>query len=276
MFTLSAFADEAGSLLSEQIAALCENDIPYLEVRGIGETNFIDASVSKAKIIAEELAGRQLAIWSVGSPIGKIQITDDFAAHLEQFKHTLELAETVGAKCIRMFSFYIPQGEDPAKYRDEVMERLGRFVEIAEGHPVYLCHENEKGIYGDVAVRCADIHSTFPSIRCVFDPANYVQCGQDTLKAWDLVENAVYYMHIKDALWDGRVVPAGHGDGHVAELLKRYEGKGSGVLTLEPHLMEFVGLAGLENGEKSKVGGYAYSSQREAFDSAVQALKALL
>lgn len=35
MFTLSAFADEAGSLLSEQIAALCENDIPYLEVRDI-------------------------------------------------------------------------------------------------------------------------------------------------------------------------------------------------------------------------------------------------
>lgn len=276
MYKLSAFADEAGNLLSEQIAALSENQIPYLEVRNVNGKNFIDHTIEEAKAVDEQLKEKGLSIWSIGSPLGKIKITDDFAPHLEQFKHTLELAETVGAQCIRMFSFYLPQDQDPYIYRDEVMARLQKFVEAAEGHPVYLCHENEKGIYGDMAVRCEEIHKNFPTIKCVFDPANYIQCGQNTLEAWDLVGKYVYYMHIKDALSDGQVVPAGHGEGHLPELLGFYKDQGSGVLTLEPHLSEFVGLADLEGESKSVVGGYAYPDNRTAFDAAVAALKGII
>ena len=35
-FVLSAFADEAGASIEEQIAALKENDIDYIEPRNIG------------------------------------------------------------------------------------------------------------------------------------------------------------------------------------------------------------------------------------------------
>ena len=55
------------------------------------------------------------------------------------------------------------------------------------------------------------------------------------------------------------------------------EGKNSGVLTLEPHLMEFVGLFDLEQeGEKSAVGGISYSNERAAFDHATQCLKRII
>ncbi len=276
MFKLCAFSDEAGSSVREQIEALVDNGIPYLEVRGVGGRNFIQLSVSEAASLKEELAARNLSVWSVGSPIGKIGIREPFAPHFEEFKHTLELAETVGARCIRLFSFYIPQGEDPSVCRDEVMERLMRFAEEAEGHPVCLCHENEKGIYGDTAPRCLDIHEHLPQIRCVFDPANFVQCGQDTKEAWKLLGDKVYYMHIKDARKDGSVVPAGEGDGNLGYLLRQYDGKGASVLTLEPHLSDFVGLGALENAEKSKVDAHRYSTGRAAFDAAASALKALL
>ena len=59
-------------------------------------------------------------------------------------------------------------------------------------------------------------------------------------------------MHVKDAfLEDGRVVPAGSGDGNVAYVLKSlFAGGYDGFLSLEPHLGSFDGLAGLELDDK--------------------------
>lgn len=95
------------------------------------------------------------------------------------------------------------------------MERLERFLEASAGSGVTLCHENEKGIYGDTAARCADIHQTLPAFKAVFDPANFIQCGQDTAEAWERLSPYVEYLHIKDALSDGTVVPAGKGIGRI-------------------------------------------------------------
>ncbi len=60
-------------------------------------------------------------------------IGDDFAPHLELFKHTLEIAGIMESRYIRMFSFFLPEGEDPSIYRDEVMGRWQRFIEAARG-----------------------------------------------------------------------------------------------------------------------------------------------
>ena len=40
-------------------------------------------------------------------------------------------------------------------------------------------------------------------MKAIFDPANYVQCEVDTLKAWEMIKPYVKYLHIKDALADG-------------------------------------------------------------------------
>lgn len=74
-------------------------------------------------------------MWSLGSPLGKIGIEEDFAPHLDVFRRCLETAAITGAACIRLFSFFLPAGSDPALYRDEVMDRLSRFLEEAEGCP---------------------------------------------------------------------------------------------------------------------------------------------
>ncbi|MBO4406090.1 MAG: sugar phosphate isomerase/epimerase, partial [Clostridia bacterium] len=257
-FVFAAFADEAGAALSEQIDAMRENRVPFLEIRGVDGKNVTALTRAEAKEVARRLADAGLAVWSIGSPIGKIGIRDDFAPHLELFRRTLELADILEAKAFRLFSFYIPSGEDPEIYRDEVLERMERFAEAGKGSGLLLCHENEKGIYGDVADRVKVIHEALPDIGAVFDPANYVQTGEDTLRAWDLVGGYVKYMHIKDALPSGDVVPAGKGAGHLPELLAFYRKAGGRVLTLEPHLTVFKGLAGLEReGGRSGVGTYA-------------------
>lgn len=267
-FKLAAFADEADSSLSGQISALTENSIKFLEIRGVDGENISDISPTKAKEIRKKLDESGISVWSLGSPFGKIGICDDFEVHLEKFKKGLETADILNAKRIRLFSFYVPADESE-RYRDEVLCRLEQFLIAAKGSDVTLCHENEKGIYGDTAARCKEIHSTFPKIKAVFDPANFIQNGQNAAEAWDILSPYVEYMHIKDATENGTIVPAGEGSGNIPFLLEQYKGE---VLTLEPHLAVFEGFDKLEGEEKTKM-GHCYSSPRVAFDTAVIALK---
>ena len=277
---LCAFADEASVSTEGQIKALIENQIPYLEIRGVNGTNIASLDTAAAKVFARELKDNGLAVWSIGSPAGKSPITEDFSKEKEQFARLLEMADIFEAPCIRLFSFYGTNGSD--KYFDEICRRLEVFCDMAKAHGVRPCHENEKGIYGDTAERCLKLHKALPALSAVFDPANFVQCGQDIMTAWEMLAPYVWYGHIKDATPDGRIVPPGDGVGALREYLPLFaamnrDGVNSGVLTLEPHLMEFVGLAALENPEdKSVVGGYAYPDARAAFDHATKCLKEIL
>lgn len=274
---LFAFADEACPQMDGQIRVMVRNRLNGLEIRGVNGKNITQLTVPEAAEIRTQLADHGLTVWSVGSPIGKISIHDDFAAHKDLLRHTLELANTLGAANLRMFSFYMPQGEDPDQYRSQVLDQMGQMLELARDSGVALCHENEKGIYGDIADRCLEIYQTMPELKGIFDPANFVQCGDDTIAGWAKLKDYIYYMHIKDALSDGKVVPAGKGEGNVAYVVKEFLAKGGNAMTIEPHLKVFDGLNALENpGDKSVVGQYVYPNTDASFDAACNALKEIL
>ena len=276
-FKLSAFADESSDLFSGQVDALKRNGLDFLEIRNIAGRNITAHSCQEARELAKILADNGLSLWSLGSPIGKINIEDDFAPHLDLYRHALDLTREFGAENIRLFSFFIPKDRDPEDYASAVIDRLGTFVEFAKEYGIHPCHENEKGIYGDIASRCLKLHNAVPGLEGVFDPANFVQCGQDTLEAWQMLHSFVRYMHIKDALPNGSVVPPGQGCGHVPELIRKYHAQGGQVLSLEPHLYEFVGLKALEQeGDESVVGAMSFATSEEAFDYAANTLKTIL
>lgn len=264
-------------MIDGQVKAMLENGVRGLEIRNVDNVSISEISDSKAKEVKEKLSAAGLRTWSIGSPIGKIDIIKgNLLVHTEKFKRTLELAEILGAENIRLFSFFTPE-EGRDDFKNEVIERIGKFCDIAKGSGICLCHENEKGIFGDVPERCLEIHRALPEIKAIFDPANYVQCGVDTLKAWEMLAPYVKYLHIKDALEDGSVVPAGKGAGNLKFILGEYAKNGGEAVTLEPHLTVFEGLNDLEQeGEKSVVGNvYSYSSKEEAFGAAVSAFKEL-
>lgn len=279
-FILSAFADEIDESLDIQMDVLEQNGIKYIEMRGVDGRNLVEYSLQEVKEIKRRLDERGFKLSAIGSPIGKIYITDDFQPHLELFKHTLEVARTMEVKYIRMFSFFIPQGEEPAKYRDEVMNRWRQFIKAAEGYDVVLLHENEKDIYGDTAERCLDLLETMNCeyLKATFDPANFIQCNVKTYpEAYESLKKHVVYIHIKDAVYsDHHVVPAGYGDGRVKDILKTLHRKGfEGFLSIEPHLAEFKGLADLETNQISIKSKEEADGPRK-FSIAAAALKDIL
>ena len=271
---LCAFADEASNELHGQIDALKRNGFSLLEIRGVDGDNIKDISISKAKEIRKILDSEGISVFSIGSPIGKYPISDDFSAHLDEFCHVTELAEILGATRIRMFSFFPEKGTEPERTKYEAFKRLYRITQNTPSGLI-LCHENEKEIFGESDTACLEIHKEFSKIRAVFDPANFVQCGVDTEKAWSVLAPYVEYVHVKDARRDGTVTLAGDGEGKVETILKNYISIGGEVVTLEPHLKKFIGLDRLENGSSIKQEDF-YKNCDEAFDTAANRLKSIL
>ncbi len=255
---ISGFSDEISPDFSAQLAAVREFGLSYIELRGADGVNVSDLTDAQLRGVKAKLQDAGVRVSSIGSPIGKIGVTGDFAAHMEKFKRTLEIQKELNAPYLRMFSFYIPQGERPEQYREEVLERLAKLIDEAARWESVLLHENEKGIYGDNASRCLDLMKNLsgPHFKAVYDFANFVQVGQETLPAYESLHPYIEYIHIKDALpGSGKVVPAGKGGGHVKDILTDLlHGGWKGFLSLEPHLTDFAGLEALEK-DPQKQGG---------------------
>lgn len=274
IYRLSAFSDEAAAPLSEQIAACQRAGICQIEMRGVGGKSVIDLTDAQAREAHGQLQAGGVSVWAMGSPFGKISILDGFAPHRDKFRRALELCRLLDTRRMRIFSFYMPEGQDPGAYRSEVLDRLSALMEDAEAAGVQLAHENEKGIYGDTDGRCLDLLTHFGGrLGGIFDPANFIQCGVRPEQAAAALAPYTQWLHAKDArLSDGSVVPAGKGDGHWPLLLKTFaDCAGEVTLTLEPHLTVFEGLGALQHEALKQV--YAYPDNQTAFAAAADALK---
>ena len=260
MIRLSAFADEISPDLDEQIAVLFREHIHFLDLRGVWNTNVLDLTDQQVARIKETLDAHSIGIAAIGSPIGKVPIDSSFDEHLHRFERAIAVAQALQTPYIRIFSFYPPAiaGErddngaaGPAEYRDEVLRRLREMTARARAAGVILLHENEKDIYGDTIARCVDLLQSCNDtrLRAVFDPANFIQCGQTPYPdAYEALRPWLGYVHVKDAISDGSVVPAGEGVAHWPELLQRLRADGyDGFLSLEPHLAfagQYQGFSG--------------------------------
>ncbi len=265
--TLSGFADEISADPQAQLSVLADESIAHLELRSAWSVNvadFTDAQLAQFRAATE---GAGVAVSAIGSPIGKIAISAPFAPELDRMRRIADIAGDLGTAIVRVFSFYLPAGEPPERYRAQVIDQMGALARIAEERGVILAHENEKEIYGDLPGRCADLLASVasPALRATFDPANFVQCGvRPFTDAYALLRPYLVYLQVKDAVAaTGEVTPAGEGDGQLRETLLALRDSGfAGFMSLEPHL----DLAGRQ-------GGF---SGPDKFRQAARALKSLL
>ncbi|MCX7848237.1 MAG: sugar phosphate isomerase/epimerase [bacterium] len=257
MWKLAAFADEISPDIDVQIEQCVRHEVSFIELRSVAGKNVLDLDDPLRREIKRKLDDRGLSVISIGSPIGKVRIDEPFGPHFDRFKIAVDMADFFAAPLIRIFSYYPAEGASHddliLRHRDEVLRRMQAKVDYMRGRTTVLVHENEANIYGEKALQCLDILTTInsPALRAAFDFANFVQAREDTWRAWEMLRPYVVHIHVKDALLsDGRVVPAGQGDGKIREILQdaariHYHG----VLSLEPHLAhagQFQGYSGPE------------------------------
>jgi 3-dehydroshikimate dehydratase len=247
MLQLAAFADEIAPDLDTQIEHCRKNGVTHFELRSVAGKNVLDFDATLRGEIKRKLAAASMGIVSIGSPIGKTKLREPW---LDRFKIAVDAAEYFDAPFIRIFSYYEPE-------REEVMRRMRQKIEYLAGRAPVLIHENEKDIYGERGASCLDLMRTInsPKLRFAFDFANFVQAGDDPLDNWPSLKPYTVHIHIKDALAaTSQVVPAGQGDGRIAEILKDAYASGyRGFLSLEPHLAQAGQFGGFTGPEQFKV-----------------------
>lgn len=256
MITISAFADEIAPDLRTQMDTCRANGITHIDVRAIDGKNVSTMTPAEVRRYHRQMDAEGFSVPCLGSPVGKVHLDEDFQEHLELLRRCIDLAVEFGTSQIRVFSFYPSPGRNIIDERGAVIERLWAMVRLAEQAAVTLLHENEKGIYGATPAGVLDIFRTIrsPYLKCLFDPANFVEEGFAPYDdAWRVgLGELTAYIHIKDKVPGASVcVPAGQGRGQIPEIFTDLRARHwSGVMTLEPHLQAAGRMDGFTGPER--------------------------
>lgn len=262
---LSGFGDEIDPDPRVQCAVLSALGARHIEVRSAWGVNIVDLDDDGLDALAATVRDAGMGVSAIASPIGKSELDVPAGFELGRLDRALRAADVLGARHVRLFSFWCREPDAAARGRDEIMSRMGAWAERAERAGATLVHENEKHIYGDTPERVLDIVQTVdsPALRLAWDNANFVQVGvRPITDGWAHLAPYVEYLQVKDArLADGAVVPAGEGDGELRETIANLRDAGfSGFASLEPHLTDYSATGGFS-------GAAAFGRAARAFRS---------
>ena len=254
MWTVSAFTDEASTDIDGQIKAAHEGKLKTIDLRNLDGFNISALPLDHAKKVKQKLDAAGLSVGMFGSPIGKIDITEDFGIDATKLEHLSKLADVFDCRKVRIFSYFNSKDNPDAAtpmyvWAAEALRRLGALKELAIEYNLCLYHENEHIIFGDKVwqneciARClrdpgepgsegAGIH-----FRCIFDFDNYNQVGEDVWAAWQRLHLYADAFHMKDSTKECSHVPIGTGNGRAKDILADALKRGwHGHLANEPHL----------------------------------------
>ena len=274
---LSAFADEYSDNFEEQLQGLNKLGITHIEIRHVNKKNISVLTKEEVLEVKELLDKYGIKASAIGSPLGKIKLDGDMDAHIETAKRVFEYANILGARFVRMFSFYAPDGKNILDMKEEAFAAVGKLLGAAREYGVVLCHENEAKIYGDIPERCRELLDFFPDLMCVYDMGNFVLEGVDPYpESYRLLKDRIAYFHIKDALAAGAIVPPGCGEAKIANILAEHREYANGdfFVSLEPHLELFSGLNALVG--RAFENPYKYPDAKTAFTDAAEKLRKMI
>lgn len=276
--TLSAFADEYADSFDGQLAICKELGIPCIELRFIDGKNICTVSEETLDEVEGKLKAYGIGVSAIGSPIGKIKLDDNMEEHLALAERAFAIAKRLGAKYVRIFSFYLPEGKTREECKEEVFAAMEKIILLAEKYGVTPCHENEAKIYGESPECCLQLLQYFEGrLKAVFDMGNFVLDGHDPYpSAYNTLKDYIAYFHIKDSLFAGAIVPPGKGEAKIKEVLDDYRKTATETtfITLEPHLQTFSGLNALVG--KAFDNPYKFETKEIAFRTAYEELCKLL
>lgn len=277
MWTLSAFADEAGTSTEAQITALKRAGLHYIDIRGIDGHNITALPLEAAREIKIKLDEAGIETQMFGSPIGKIDISEELETDRAKLRHLAELAPILGCNAVRIFSYFNKNGASHADWKAESLRRLKTLRDDAEQLNLVLYHENERHIFGDLGddvLAISELRNA--NFKLIFDFDNYNQSGENVRATWDKLAELTDSIHLKDSTKDNKHVPVGQGNGQVREILLDAVARGwNGPIAVEPHLSHSGAVAATgPSGQANE--SYASMKSEDSFHIAVEEAKKLL
>jgi sugar phosphate isomerase/epimerase len=244
---LSAFADEIDGDIDVQFEQLVHHDIKLLDLRSAFGKNVMQLTDDEVDQILDKTERLGICLNCVGSPVNKVKTSEAKAEdELAKVVRSGEIAKRAGINRIRVFT---PETND----WEELKAWVGPQVDHAVKNDLLLMHENDGHYYGAYPDQAKRLFDEFggTNFRAAYDFANAVRIGFKAMDDWfPWLLPHLETLHLKDEK-NGKVVPAGDGEGQVIETLAWLKEQGwEGVLTIEPHLQlagDRGGFTGVES-----------------------------
>ena len=261
MIQSCVFTDELTLDFEEAVKACAEIHVPYIEPRGIWDTDINAIDIEGAKKMQTILDTYGVKVGIIGSGYGKCRIDDEPEWHRHQgiLERQFKFCDLFGTRLIRCFPFYYPEGIDwrverPAveEHLDRIVEKLREPVAAAEAEGITLCLETEPSTFSG---SCAEVKTIIDAVdssalTCCWDIANSWHFGTVAYPdGYELVRGKVSHVHVKDITLDPQDPTKPTGTTHIdlgdipyREIFRNLIKDGfDGLASIETHL--FFGMA---------------------------------
>lgn len=217
---LTGFSDEAANqkTLDQQFCAFAALGLRYLSIRfvdaGNGIKNVMALDDAELETVIAKLDEYGLQVSSLGSPIGKVKLLDvddgtstgftPFDQYIaKDVPRACDLANRLGTKLVRGFSFYHPRGSELETHVAQATDQVGQIVDVCDQHGLTYGLEVEANLVGQNGPVLAEMHSAINRDGCVliFDGGNLVMQGyspEEVYQQYVAMKPGLGWIHIKD------------------------------------------------------------------------------
>ena len=259
-FPVAIITDE----FTQDFELICETaaemDIPALEVRTIWNKNIVDMSHAEVEEVGKLAKAKNLEIVSIASPLYKCTLPGggDIDHRFEQdafhathsyedqpriLSCSIDIAQELGAKIIRVFSFW--RTMEPGRLRDRIVESLNTAIEAAASKGLLIGLENEHACNLATAAETAPVVRAIdhPNFGVVWDPANAYVAGETPFpEGYELLPaDRIIHIHAKDGVMppgSDRMTWGAVGEGEIdwrGQLSRLVRDGYQGMISLETH-----------------------------------------
>lgn len=248
---ITVISDEVSQDLPELVRFVKTFRLRGIELRSMFGRAFKDLTKADIAEIRRTAEGEGWHIFGCASPVFKCELGDaaTAAAHLEEFRRSVAVANALNCDLVRVFTFLRHPGDERGGRLAQVAEHLEKLVEIATAGNVRIGVENEHSCSVATSQELAMLLSRLPSARIgvVWDPCNPLYLptlGVDPNEKFAAIAGRIFHVHVKDAMrrlaGDGAIstiaAPVGLGDvrwrSHLTEIRRSgYQG----MFSLETH-----------------------------------------
>lgn len=233
---ITTIGDEIGTTLEEQIEALKEVNMKYIEIRKINNMYVWEYSEEQIKKFKEELKKNEIKVISIDTPIGKKKNSFNYTENKQLLDNYIKIANILETRYLRIFS-------DIGRTLDSksIKEVLKEMSNIIIKNKLNLLIENEKDTYAEDISTCNELIDNEKDVHILYDIENVYSRGYDVLNEYEKNKSNIKYIHIRDYNEKNQeYVYFGEGTIPISELLNRLKkDKYDGVISLETMLPKY-------------------------------------
>ncbi|MGA2182925.1 MAG: sugar phosphate isomerase/epimerase family protein [Bryobacteraceae bacterium] len=253
MLRLAAITDEFAPDLETALPAMKDCGMTGAELRTIHGRNIVDLSDAELETVGATLHANGFEVVSIASPLLKCilpgapeidsRFQHDVFASAHTFadqpriaQRTIAVAQTLGARIIRVFSYW--RTIQPPKCFDAVVAALSSLAQDAAKYGLIIGLENEHACNVGTASEAAAVLDAVrhPNLKLIWDPANALVAGEPPfpLGYAKLPKDRLVHVHAKD--WHSGWCALGEGEIDWKGQLAALNADGyTGWISLETH-----------------------------------------